>query len=505
MRTFRVIFAVLLLLSTLRPVRGQDTITALRNAYAGQASFCRVKVAGLHVSFDVLGRPVEVRVANGAIVRGSNLSLRGSKDVPVPPGSIIRVTGISSENNSRNDVLRVDTVAFGAALPIAFLLPKASLSTLPQEQIQQLISTILEPEHSAPTEKAQSLPPIQQNHNPVAAASSQRQQPSPAGQPQRTPLSNDNIDELNAILNRHNGDALTKLGGIRAAMMTPDYTPDNLVIEGVLQPRGQGSYHGMRDVALPPSTHAQFKELRAFTDDQHDYFRLVVRADIGAFAPVTWVVPKGQLASLSKRQIMEMIDPVVVFAAADHDTFSNERQRPNTSEATPSVTWQAPRPPDPGCEWIPYRSTKYGFDLMRERCKGSPPLSDDLRFTVYRKPSEQSLQTAVRQQIILKFNDPQARANCRVVQSNREEHPGWHEFSIEPFGSYAHPKVDKNINMEKSDDGAPCDAWAGANTDSLIIYNPVVTKKMFFVFRGLSDNGDLESDDIFTLRMSEKH
>ena len=53
--------------------------------------------------------------------------------------------------------------------------------------------------------------------------------------------------------------------------------------------------------------------------------------------------------------------------------------------------------------------------------------------------------------------------------------------------------------------GAPCDAWAGANTDSLIIYNPVVTKKMFFVFRGLSDNGDLESDDIFTLRMSEKH
>ena len=481
---------LLLLVSLQATVFAQDAITALRNDYGGPTALCRVRINGLHASSDLVGRPLEVHVVNGAIARGGFISVHSGRDVAIPAGQLVRITDISPVSTSKNDELRVTVAVDGYAIPIGFVLPKGSLATASEEQLQQLVGGVLE--------SAQSAPPPSPSA-PVTGAKTQQTAQQNLQAPQRTPLANESIDELNAILKHHNGDAILKPGGVRAAMITPENTPDNLIIEGVLQPRAQGMYHGMRDVALWPNTQVQFMELRAFSDEQHDYVRLVVRAPIGAFAPITWVLPKGQLASVSKKQVMQIIDPVIVFAAADEHTFGNEGQNANSSSlANPAM--KASRPPDPGCEWVPFTSRKYGFELMRERCQNQP-LSEALSFDVYRKPAGQSIEAAIQQQIIAKFKDPRVRGNCRVVQSTDEEEPGWHEYSIKAFGSYPYPKVSKEQEMEKQDAPNLCGGWDGGDVSNLIVYNPVVTKEMFFAFRGLSDPLKGQPDDIFSLKM----
>ncbi len=328
---------------------------------------------------------------------------------------------------------------------------------------------------------------------------------------QRTPLSSENVAELNATLKNHNGDAILKIAGMHAAMQSPDYTRDNIVADGVFQPRPSGGiYRGMRDMVLWPNSHVTFLQLSALTDDEHDVLHLVVRSDLGAFAPVSFLLPKGQLSTLSKLKIMQIMDPFVAFAAADSNTFKAE-----SSSATASLAaggrLQPSHPPMQGCAWVPFASKKYGLELLVSKCKGrdqwvfgdtvdgigmgSPAQT---QFEVHEKPAAQPMETAIQQQVIAKFGDSQARANCRAVRLQNEEQPGWHEYGVEPFGAYAHPKPAKGEDMEKGD--GLCNGMWGADVSSAVIYNPAVSKTHFFVLYGLSDPIKDQPYDIFSLR-----
>lgn len=119
-----------------------------------------------------------------------------------------------------------------------------------------------------------------------------------------------------------------------------------------------------------------------------------------------------------------------------------------------------------------------------------------------RKPAEQAIEAAIRQQVVAHLNDLRARANCRVVQDAGKEALGWSEYSIKPFGAHAHPNVTLTPEeaMEKGE--GFCDGWDGADTTSLVLYNPAITKELFFVYHGLSDPISELPDDIFSLRMS---
>ena len=482
--------------------QAQDAIAALRNDYAGERAVCRVKTSELHATADLLGRPSEIRIVNGVISRGPSALIQGNRDVPIPAGQIVRVIGIEQRGTLKNDILRVTIEAAGTTIPIAFLQPKGSLGGMTEAQLQSLVAQVLEPvQRAAPSAQ-------------IGAGNSPRPQGTRA-EPQRTPLPSENVLDLNGFLKTHNGDAILKIEGVHAAMGTPDNTRDNVIIDGVFQPRPVGGiYRGMRDFVLWPNSQVQFIQLAAFTDDEHDILHLVIRAAIGGFAPVSFLLPKGQLSTMSKKKILETIEPFVVFAAADSRTFRDESR--TVAPATPIATGslRPSHPPGPGCLWVPYVSKKFGLELLHEQCKArqndwkpgdtamgigvsvqGPPQT---LFEVRQKPASQPIETAIQEQIVAKYKDPAARAGCRVLRVKDEEQPGWHEYGIEAFGSYSHPKVTKEQEMEKGD--GLCDGMSGADVTTVFVYNPEVSKTHFFAFYGLSDPLKGQPFDIFSLR-----
>ena len=511
-----VAYLLLIVAGTATKAAPQSAIDTLRSDFAGDRALCRVTMNGLHATTDVLGRPSEMRVTNGVLSRGASRFVHGSSDVPIAVGQLVRVAGIESGETAKNDVLRVTVRANGAAIPVAFLVGKGTLASMTEHQLQALIEQVFEPVQNT-------VPPAATAVRAGAAATPKP--PIEKAEPQRTPIPSEDVLELNGILKHHGGDAILKIEGVHAAMQTPDNTRDNVVIDGVFQPRQAGGiYRGSRDIVLWPNSQVQFVELSALSDNEHDILHLVVRAAIGGYAPISFLLPKGQLSTLQKKQIMQIMEPFVVFAAADSHTFTgNPRAAVPAVGASPdSSSLHASHPPDAGCLWEPYASKKFDLELLREHCTGGhndwkladtpsgigmstqgPPQP---AFDVFRKPAAQPIETAIHEQIIMKFKDPAARTYCRAIRSRDQEEPGWNEYQIEAFGTYAHPKLTKEEQDEKDAGPELCGGMYGGDVSTYFVYNPEISRTHFFAFYGLSDPLKGLPYDIFSLRFrSEPH
>jgi hypothetical protein len=516
----RIVQALSVCLSMAGALRGQNAVAALKNDYGGAHALCKVKVDGLHASTDLVGRPSEVHILDGAISRGSARFVHGGRDVSIPAGRTVRVMRIEQADTAKYDVLRVTVDAAGMVLPIAFLEPSGTLAHMTEAQLQSLMGQILEPLATSATSPANAgRAAVEPAAAPVRQSEPRPAQPNGVA-PSRTSLPSENVLELDAILKRHNGDAILMIEGVHAVMQSPDYTRDNVIVDGVFQPRPAGGiYRGMRDMVLWPNSHVTFLQLSALTEDEHDVLHLVVRSDLGAFAPISFLLPKGQLSALSKLKIMQLMQPFIAFAAADANTFKAEPKTTSASvsNASPAAgtSLQASHPPMQGCAWVRFVSKKHGLELLVQRCQSGNqwvfgdtaegigmrigmnyPLQTQIE--VHEKPATQPIEAAIRQQIIAKFTDSQARASCRAVRAQNEEQPGWHEYQVEPFGAYAHPKPVKNEDMEKGD--GLCNGMWGADVSSVIIYNPGVSETHFFALYGLSDPIKEQAYDIFSLR-----
>lgn len=300
-------------------VAQDEAVSQLRSHLLANGGVCVVRIQGLHATTDMLGRPSEMRIVNGEVSRGAGAVLHGKADFVIPQGQSVRILDVQAGSDSKRDELKVRLAAGSSFIPVAFVLPQGSLASMSEQQLEAVVEPVLAPVVPAPAHQTAEVSAPAQLSGPRTVAQAQPQSASPTST--RKPLDAPNVVELNGILKRHGGDALIVAEGVRAAMGTPDNTPDNLIVDGIFHPQPRGMHNGMRDINLWPNSQAQFLDLSAFTDDQHDYLHLVIRGTVGSYAPFTWVFPKGQLASMSKRQIMHDIDPVVVFAAADEKTF----------------------------------------------------------------------------------------------------------------------------------------------------------------------------------------
>ena len=513
-----------------------DGLQALQRFIANSGAEWVVKISGLHITTNLMGRPSEMRIQNGVVSRGSSRWVHGDRDVPIPVGQIVRLQRVEAAQDAKSDLLRVYVVALGSIVPVSFVIPKGTLGSMNEPQMQALVETVFGPATVArPQQQAVGGAPHVGVPSGNAAAPSAVAQPNPAStnrDPERTPIPSESVLDLDGLLKKHAGDAIVKIEGVHAVMQSPDFVRDNIIVDGVFQPRARGMYRGMRDVVLWPNSHVTFQQLAAFTDNEHDILHLVVRSDLGAFAPFAFLLPKGELSSMSKRQIMATVDPFIVFAAADENTFRNEPDGGSKTAAKPAVGSSSAsgqqgalvmssmpppsRAPDEGCMWVPYVSKKWSLELLREHCTGGRndwTLSDvadgigmstqgpaqGTAIQIFSKTATEPIETAIQHQVIAKIQDPAARVNCRVTRQSQEEEPGWHEYGVVAMGAYAHPKVPPELQMEKEDVGL-CGGLYGGDTSSVFLYNPQVSKTQFFGLYGLSDPLKGQPFDIFSLR-----
>ncbi|MGA8027418.1 MAG: hypothetical protein WB992_09745 [Bryobacteraceae bacterium] len=505
-------------------------LQALQEYFTRNGSLCVVKLYGLHITSNVMGRPIEMRVQDGVVSRGASRWVHGDRDITIPLGQTVQFQRVEAAQDAKSDLLRVYVLAMGSVVPVSFVVPKNSLATMSAEQMQALVETVFQPAASAQPAEGNTPPSAHQNASPARPAVTRPNPPSPDQSSERTPLPSENVVDLEGILRKHNGDAILKIEGVHAVMQSPDFTRDNVIVDGVFQPRSTGGiYRGMRDMVFWPNSHVTFMQLAAFTDNDHDILHLVVRSDLGAFAPISFLFPKGELSSMSKRDIMKTMDPFIVFAAADENTFRNEpgsRTDAKTAAGIPSAPGEATtleglslrpsRPPDQGCMWVPYVSKKWSLALLREHCTGGrndwklndmadgigmstegPAQGADIQ--ILSKPATQPIETAIQQQVIAKLHDPAARANCRATRQTEEEEPGWHEYQVQAFGAYA--KRQPKTPEEMGKDGMEfCGGLYGADVSDVFLYNPDVSKTHFFALHGLSDPPKAQPFDIFSLR-----
>ncbi len=171
----------------------------------------------------------------------------------------------------------------------------------------------------------------------------------------------------------------------------------------------------------------------------------------------------------------------------------------------------ATHPAQENCWWIPYVSTKWGFEAPLETCENKEtnirivetatglsillhdatgPQSDFL--TVENKAADQPIETAIRQQFIMKLKVPAARTSCKVQKGDSVGSA--ESYTVAATGSYSKLK-----KFQGTDDGDPGeDPCPGLTMDDAVarsfLYLPNETKAHFFFIQeedyGASFNHD---------------
>jgi hypothetical protein len=179
------------------------------------------------------------------------------------------------------------------------------------------------------------------------------------------------------------------------------------------------------------------------------------------------------------------------------------------------------RTPYPGCQWSPVVSKRYGFAILVMNCTGPGSESmpkyaaddpgfinsyvDDQRLNaadpknahsatieVFTKPAAQTLDTAVRQQILSTVK-PRWRASCHVKLS-KEQQPGI-QMQTYDFTSTTGPGVQASKKADFTD-ALPCSPWEASDSESNFYYKPSESRTTFFFSNTGQEPPNYEMDSI---------
>lgn len=111
--------------------------------------------------------------------------------------------------------------------------------------------------------------------------------------------------------------------------------------------------------ARAPSTRSTsgIRNLLAWTNSKNDVIRLIVRASIGAYVRIAFLLPKDQFVSMSKRQIYDLISPAITMPPLypPHPANTVVDLKPAAPGFAPM---HATETAHEGCWWVPFRSEK---------------------------------------------------------------------------------------------------------------------------------------------------
>lgn len=165
----------------------------------------------------------------------------------------------------------------------------------------------------------------------------------------------------------------------------------------------------------------------------------------------------------------------------------------------PALAAEPPRAPDPGCRWDNFASPSLGIRLLVENCS-DPRMhyvfsakddwleqhrpSDDRTFVshqivrVLRKPAEQPIEAAIRQQFIATLPDKAARASCKVAPAKETgvRGPGKILLEIVPTGAYARA-IARQLKDEPRDFG--CGEYGKGQANLYFEYHPAQSKTTY--------------------------
>ena len=122
-----------------------DPVAALRQQLTSDNGAATVQVDGIRAATKVLVRPIDNRIAKGALQsRGALDVLRNPSDIVLHHGDAVRVTKVETAADSKGDILRISVVTGNNAVALlAFIVPKDSLGSMSEAQLKQLITPVL--------------------------------------------------------------------------------------------------------------------------------------------------------------------------------------------------------------------------------------------------------------------------------------------------------------------------------------------------------------------------
>jgi hypothetical protein len=162
----------------------------------------------------------------------------------------------------------------------------------------------------------------------------------------------------------------------------------------------------------------------------------------------------------------------------------------------------ASAPAKEGCWWVPYHSEKLQLEMAVANCDGTtsptPKYVDSASglqlidpndpanpvdiFTVHTKTADQSIETAIHQQFILKMKKPIERTSCKV---KRDDHDIGVMQSYTVFGTAPYINRKEFNDKDGPPEAYPCDELAGNDVISAsFLYNPTESKTKFLFLHG---------------------
>jgi hypothetical protein len=165
----------------------------------------------------------------------------------------------------------------------------------------------------------------------------------------------------------------------------------------------------------------------------------------------------------------------------------------------PAAGAEPSRTPDPGCSWEDFASADLGIRPLVENCV-DPSMhyvfsangdwleqhrpSDDRTFgshqiiRVIKKPEDQPIEAAIRQQFIAALTDKAARASCKVAPAKDTGVRGSGKILLEivPTGAYAR-KIDRLLKDEPRDFG--CGDYGKGQATLYFEYHPAESKTKY--------------------------
>ena len=294
-----------------------DPVSEIRNKLLANGSFYAIKISGLHSTTDVLGRPSEIRIVNGAVARGASQFLHGKQDYAIAPGQSVHVQTVTTSTDSKKDEFKLELAAGGLIVPVAFVLPQGSLANMTEPQLQALVDSLMSPLTN--TSYGQSVAPSAPGA-PVAAPPRDRAPaPPPAVQPgligSKTfylrSASSVDAPALTAFSKRcmsNNGLVMLKTDEF-TGITDMDASRENIIVDGSLQPPPPGFFRGNRMANLHPGEVDRIVDVRAITDGEHDILHLTVRTSLPLFGNIAFVFPKDSLKTMTEAQMRSLVEP----------------------------------------------------------------------------------------------------------------------------------------------------------------------------------------------------
>lgn len=482
-----------------------DAIASLRLRLLRAGPNCILKINGLHATTDFFNRPAEMHIVNGLLSRGTSRVLHGKVDIPFPAGQHVQVIRVETVANNKSDALRLLLAAGNTAIPASFDVEKDHLLKMTEEQLFALIDPIL----LLPQAPAEPARPISR----TAPAQPNPRPPVPEEKPSQPLIPTDAVQSIELFL-RKNRQVTFRLEGLHGAMASPDFTRDNRIVSDVFEPRPASEIRkGVRDMRFPSGQQAEFVSLTPLASDGNDILRLIVRAPIGAFIPIAFVLPKDTLAAMSEEQIHQAILAAVILPplVPPHPANTVVDLKP---AATGFPLMRASENAPDGCWYMPYLSRKWDLEAAVMDCEtnswktrasdtahgiafqvaGTEPVEV---FTINTKPADQSIEAAIRQQFIMKSKSPAVRAGCRAQCKVAAD--GLVNCEVAAFGPYAKQKRFQS-HGEKGDAEEPCPGLASDDVYAVFfLYRPTESKTKFLFFNADDRLGGLNLSTIHFL------